>query len=123
MMAVLAVAGGGALGAVARYVVTGLAQRMAPSFPAGTTLVNVLGGLLVGLIAGALAARQGSSHYWQLFLVVGLCGGFTTFSAYSLETVRLLQSGAWPVALMTTVAQVVGSLVATGVGLWVVRQF
>lgn len=123
MMAVLAVAGGGALGAVARYVVTGLAQRMAPSFPAGTTLVNVLGGLLVGLIAGALAARQGSSHYWQLFLIVGLCGGFTTFSAYSLETVRLLQSGAWPVALMTTVAQVVGSLVATGVGLWVVRQF
>lgn len=123
MMAVLAVAGGGALGAVARYVVTGLAQRMVPSIPAGTTMVNVLGGLLVGLIAGALAARQGSSHYWQLFLVVGLCGGFTTFSAYSLETVRLLQSGAWPVALMTTVAQVVGALVATGVGLWVVRQF
>jgi CrcB protein len=123
MMAVLAVAGGGALGAVARYVVTGMAQRVAPSWPAGTTAVNVVGGLLVGMIAGVLAARQGSSHQWQSFLIVGLCGGFTTFSAYSLETVRLLQAGAWPVALMTTVAQVIGSLVATGVGLWIVRQF
>ncbi|GMV21866.1 MAG: putative fluoride ion transporter CrcB [Acidimicrobiia bacterium] len=123
MIAVLAVAGGGALGAVGRYLLTGLAQRMVPSWPAGTTLVNIVGGLIVGVIAGALAARQGSSHYWQLFLIVGLCGGFTTFSAYSLETVRLLQSGAWPVALISTLAQVVGSLLATGVGLWIVRQF
>ncbi len=123
MMAVLAVAGGGALGAVARYVATGMVQRLAPSWPAGTAIVNVVGGLLVGLIAGVLAARQGSSHQWQLFLIVGVCGGFTTFSAYSLETVRLLQSGAWPVALVSTVVQVIGSLAATGVGLWLVRQF
>jgi CrcB protein len=120
---VLAVAVGGAVGAVLRYGMTGLAHRLVQGpWPVGTTLVNVVGGFVVGFVAGLALAREGGlSHPVSLFLIVGVCGGFTTFSAFSLETVRLLQAGATATALLSVAVQVVGAFVATGTGLWVAR--
>ena len=123
-MSLLAVAVGGALGAVVRYGVTALMHRLVPGpFPIGTATVNILGGLAVGFVAGLLAAREvGAPHAAHLFLVVGVCGGFTTFSAFSLETVRLMQSGSGATAIVSVIAQVVGAIVATGMGLWLAKQ-
>lgn len=118
------VAAGGALGAVARYLVTGATHRLVPgTFPIGTTTVNVVGGLLVGLLAGLLAARDGGAdHLAQLFFIVGVCGGFTTYSAFSLESVRLLQAGATGTVMVSAGLQVFGSLAATAAGLWIARH-
>jgi CrcB protein len=120
----LAVAAGGALGAVARYGMTGLMHRLVPGpFPIGTLTVNIAGGLAVGFLAGLLAARDGGGdHTAQLFLIVGVCGGFTTFSAFSLETVRLGHAGSPTIALVSVALQVVGAVAATNLGLWLARQ-
>lgn len=101
---------GGALGAGARYGV-GLALAR-PGFPWATLAVNLLGGLLMGLLA-ARAPTEG----WRLFLGVGLLGGFTTFSAFSLDTLKLLQSGQTALALTYVLASVVGANALTAVGL------
>ncbi|WP_395648117.1 fluoride efflux transporter FluC [Terricaulis sp.] len=87
MMQVMLVAAGGALGAVTRYGVGIAALRLGMGFPWGTLIVNVIGGLAMGL----LAARTEDINL-RLLLGVGVLGGFTTFSAFSLETVRLMQS-------------------------------
>lgn len=123
-MNVLAVAVGGALGALARYGVSAVMHRLVPGpFPIGTTTVNVVGGLAVGFCAGLLTARElGAPHAAHLFVIVGVCGGFTTFSAFSLETVRLVQAGSGMTALVSVLAQVGGAILATGAGLWLSRQ-
>lgn len=120
----MAVAAGGALGAVARYLLAGTMHRLIPgTFPVGSFTVNVVGGLLVGLLAGLLAAREaGVSHAWQLFLVVGVCGGFTTFSAFSLEVVRLAQAGQHQTALLSVGLEVAGAILATVTGLWIAQR-
>lgn len=124
MIAVLTVACGGALGAVARYLLAGALHRMVPgTFPIGTVAVNILGSFLVGALAGVFAARQGQSpHTVQLLLVTGFCGGFTTFSALSLETVRLIQGGGAGTALVSVAVQLGAGLAATVFGLWLVRS-
>ncbi len=95
MPAWLLVACGGFLGSALRYGVSGLAGRIAPAspFPFGTLTVNVLGSLLIGLLAGLSEGRGFPGPQWRLLLVVGLLGGFTTFSAFSLETLELYRSG------------------------------
>ena len=97
MQNVLLVALGSALGGVARYMVTGwISARMVPTFPWGTLTVNILGSALIGLIAGlGDAGRVGLPTESRTFLMIGLLGGFTTFSSFSLETLRLLHDGAW----------------------------
>ena len=125
MTRIIVVAAGGALGAVARYLLTAGLHRAWPGpFPIGTTTVNLAGGLAIGLLAGVLAVRDGGAdHHLALFLMDGVCGGFTTFSAFSLETVRLVHSGAAVTAIAAVMLQVGGTLVATLVGLWLARQF
>jgi CrcB protein len=81
---------GGALGSMLRYGV-GLLLKTATAFPVGTFLVNMAGSLLIGLVAGMAANDPKFQQQWYLFLAVGLCGGFTTFSALSLEGVRIIQ--------------------------------
>lgn len=92
MNMILAVAAGGALGAVGRFLVGKMMLRlMGSGFPWGTLTVNILGSFAIGLIVTLLAIRYNLSHQWQGFLVVGILGGFTTFSAFSLEVGLMLE--------------------------------
>lgn len=119
-MNLVLVALGGALGACARY---GVARLLgAGLWPSATFAVNLVGGLLMGALAGWLAARGGSEGL-RLFLGVGVLGGFTTFSAFSLELWLLLDKGALAVALAYALLSVVLATAGIGVGLWVVRQW
>ncbi len=93
----------------------------APNFPWATLAVNVAGGLLMGLLAGWLVARGGNEQL-RLFLGVGVLGGFTTFSAFSLETVLLVVRGSPGHAAAYVLASVVASVGAVAVGLWMTRD-
>lgn len=110
---------GGAIGAGARFIVGQLAVDR--SFLNGTLIVNLAGGLLMGLLAGALS-RQGSLEgpTW-LFLGVGVLGGFTTFSAFSLDTVTLIARGAYGPAFAYVAASVLGSLALFAAGLFLTK--
>lgn len=103
------VAAGGALGALGRYVLSLLPVKDA--FPAMTLLTNVLGAVLIGVLVGIFADNPQADLRWRLFLVTGVCGGFTTFSTFSLETLTLLDEGRWVTA---------GAYVGLSVGLCVV---
>lgn len=107
---------GGALGAAARYHLGGVVGR-GSVFPWGTLAVNMLGGLLMGV----LIAREPSEPA-RLLLGAGVLGGFTTFSAFSLETVTLLQRGALSLALGYVAASVLGACVALCAGLAIGRM-
>ncbi|PHZ85647.1 fluoride efflux transporter CrcB [Paremcibacter congregatus] len=86
MNMIFAVALGGALGATGRFLVgKAMLRIMGPGFPWGTLSVNIIGSFAIGLIVTLLASRYNLSHSWQGFLITGILGGFTTFSAFSLE--------------------------------------
>jgi CrcB protein len=122
MIALIAVAAGGAVGSVARYLVVGQMTRwLGVSFPWGTLAVNVIGGLVIGLLAEAMALKWSVSPDTRLFLITGVLGGFTTFSAFSLEVVALAERGALGSALIYIVASVVLSVGAVFAGLALVR--
>lgn len=120
----LAVGGGGALGAIGRYLMTAAVHRVLPAtFPYGTLTVNVLGSLVVGFATGIAAERvQTEGHLGVLFLIVGICGGFTTFSAFSADTYRLMERGAMAAAAVNITLQVMGGLLAVFAGFWMARQ-
>jgi CrcB protein len=107
-----------------RYLLSGWVHRlMPPGFPYGTLAVNVVGSLVAGFLVGVLAARsQSREQLAPLFLIVGVCGGFTTFSAFSVETYQLVDSGAVLPAALNVVLQVAGSLAAVFAGFWLSRQ-
>ncbi len=108
---------GSGLGGLARYLVTTGVQRMTgSSFPLGTLVVNVTGSFLIGLILRYAVGSPGLSAEARVFLTVGLCGGYTTFSAFSAETLELLRTGAWSSAAFYVVASVLLSLGATAAG-------
>lgn len=119
------IAAGGALGAVARYGVGVWAFRLFPTtaWPWGTLVVNVAGGLLMGLLAGWLAFRSGlHGESIRLFAAVGVLGGFTTFSAFSLETALMIERRQFAMAGGYVAASVVLSIAALFVGLMVARR-
>lgn len=114
---------GGAIGAGARWMVGRWAlHAFGPAFPWGTLGVNLAGGLLMGLLVGVLAAK-GASEAVRSFLGVGVLGGFTTFSAFSLELVQMLERGQAGLALGYALASVIGAGVALGAGLAVARAW
>lgn len=122
MYAYLLVAVGSALGGAGRYwCAIFIAQRAGEAFPWGTLLVNVSGSFLIGIL-GALGDPLST---WQVtpgarqFLMVGVLGGFTTFSSFSLQTLNLMREGEWAYAIVNVVASVVACLVAVGVGFFV----
>lgn len=123
MLQTLAIAAGGALGAVLRYwVATAVYNNLGRDFPWGTLLVNVLGSVLIGFLAVFLAERVLALE-WRAALFIGFLGAFTTFSTFSLETVTLLQSGALGRALANILVSVLFCVVGTWFGMLVAKQF
>lgn len=117
----LAVAIGGAAGSVARYGTVVWAKAQWPAFPAGTLIVNVSGGLLIGLLAGLFAAKPGAPEWLRFGLISGVLGGYTTFSAFSLDTLDLWRSSGLAMAAGNVAANVVLSLAACLGGLLLAR--
>ena len=93
----------GGCGSVLRFAVAGWTQRLAESFPLGTLTVNVVGSIVIGLAAPLLSGPLLIRPEYRLAILVGLLGGFTTFSSYSWETVSLLQDGQWRLAVANVV--------------------
>jgi CrcB protein len=110
---------GGFVGAILRYAVSGIVQRMAGSsdFPYGTLVVNVCGCLAIGFLAGVAEARQIIDAEARMFLLIGLLGSFTTFSTFGYETLALLRDGALLRAGMNVTLQVGLGLAAAWSGL------
>jgi CrcB protein len=117
-MRILLVAAGGAIGSAVRYWLSGVVQSSVPTFfPTGTIAVNLIGCLVVGFLGGLVARPEGLALNARLFFVVGVCGGFTTFSAFGFETLTLLNDGQiWPAGLNVGV-QLIGGLVAAWAGM------
>lgn len=114
---------GGALGAGARHLVgRAVLAWLAPAFPIATMAINIAGGLLMGLLAGSLVRLGVAGEGWRLFLGVGVLGGFTTFSSFSLETVTLAQRGEVAQAALYVAVSVAGSIAALVAGLALARQ-
>jgi len=117
--ALLLVALGGAVGSVARYKLSGLVLHHTIDwrFPAGTFAVNVLGCLVAGVLAGLAAKHDMLSADARLLLFTGLLGGFTTFSAFGLETMHLLKRGDFMVAAANVAVSVIAGLAALWIGM------
>ncbi len=103
--------GGGALGTLFRYLISGLPYKYTDSiFPWGTLLVNIIGAFLIGLIWGVFEER-GISPQVRTFIFIGILGGFTTFSSFALETMNLFKEGAIKLALLNILANNLLSIV------------
>lgn len=116
------IAAGGAVGAVARYVVmVGVARLWGSAFPWGTLTVNVVGSFILGALVEILALVWSPGEGVRALLVVGMLGAFTTFSTFSLDVVTLYERGALAAAAAYIIASVVLSVAALFAGLWVFR--
>ncbi len=120
MIQILAVAAGGALGSVCRYGIGVLTAGL--GFPWGTMIVNVVGSFIMGLLVAFFTQNAEISQTTRLFLTVGILGGFTTFSAFSLDSVLLLQKGQTLAAVFYIVASVILSLAALAGGMMLIRM-
>jgi len=116
---IAAVALGGVLGSLARFGIHEALRESSDVFPTGTLIVNVLGCLAIGLLAPLLIGRRAA---WRPFLVVGVLGGFTTFSAFALETVVLLDAGEVIAAGAYVVLTMVAGLLAVSLGAALARR-
>jgi CrcB protein len=122
-MPYLAVAVGGALGAMARYWMYNAWQKLAEhSFPYITLLLNVFGSLLIGVVFVLLVERGALSLEWRNVISVGFLGGFTTFSTFSLDALSLLEQGEIALALLYVLASVLVCILAAWLGLTVTRM-
>lgn len=114
---------GGAIGAGARHLVgQAMLARLGAGFPWWTLSINIVGSLLMGLLIGALARSDVSGETARLFVGVGILGGFTTFSSFSMEFWMLFERGQTAQAFAYVIASVVGAILACGLGLLVMRQ-
>ena len=116
----MAVGFGGAAGSIVRYLLSGgiLAGQTLLGFPAGTFTVNAAGSLLIGIL---LEASVSETLGW--LLIVGFCGGFTTFSAFSADTVRLLRAGCYNAAAIYVALSVAVCIVFATLGMWIGTTF
>ncbi len=115
---------GGALGSAARFGVGRLTlQQFGPHYPWGTLIVNFVGGFAMGLLAGLLARFGQGAEGYRHFIGIGLLGGFTTFSAFSLDAAVMIERGAYAAALGYMLISVTGSIIALFAGLGMVRAF
>lgn len=113
---------GGGIGSVLRYVVgIGVTRLGWTGFPVATLAVNVVGGILMGILAGWFAFKGDGTQAWRLFLATGMMGGFTTFSTFSLETVLLVEQGRIGAAASYLGLSVVLSLLGLAAGMALIR--
>ena len=117
----VAIALGGAAGSLARYAVAATVQQPSMQFPWGIFVVNVSGGFLMGIIVELSALKLSMSPELRAFLTVGVLGGYTTFSTFSLDSVLLIERGAYLSAAAYVVGSAVLSILALFAGLWIVR--
>ena len=123
MQALFAVAAGGMVGAVLRYLVNVIAMKVVgPGFPVGTMIVNITGSFAMGVLVAAMALSWNVSQEMRLFLVVGLLGSFTTFSTFSLDAYTLFERGAYGPLILYTFGSFGFSLVSLVLGLAFVRR-
>ena len=120
-MSYLVVLIGAGLGGVLRHGVNVLVPCWGVALPYGTLFINVAGSLLAGCVVGYLASRDESEPLLKLFLITGVLGGFTTFSAFSLDVVLLFERGNPGEAAIYIACSLVGSLAAALLGLWLAR--
>lgn len=118
----LLIGAGGFLGSVLRY---GSGQIMLKMFttnhPIGTFFVNILGSLLIGLVLGMSEKGAAITINWKLFLAVGFCGGFTTFSAFALENINFIQSQQFMLSFLYISASLILGLAAVYFGFWIAK--
>ena len=114
---------GGGLGASLRHLINVFCARcMGTAFPWGTFVINISGSTVMGLIAGYLAFKGGASQHWRLFLMTGVLGGYTTFSAYSLDAALLYERGELMLAALYVVGSVLLSIGGLFAGLALIRH-
>jgi fluoride exporter len=114
---------GGGIGSALRHGVNIAAARLlGTAFPYGTLTVNVVGSLVMGLLAAYFAFKGDATQHWRLFFTTGVLGGFTTFSAFSLDVAVLLERDAWGLAALYVAVSVLMSIAALFAGLAVIRS-
>ncbi|MAU59270.1 fluoride efflux transporter CrcB [Parvibaculum sp.] len=122
MNAIFAVAVGGAIGATGRYLFNlQMLRLLGPNFPWGTFGVNVIGSFIMGLVAGLFALRFDVSPEMRSFITTGILGGFTTFSAFSLDAANMIERGQTGLAALYIGGSVVLGLAGLFFGLWIAR--
>ncbi|TPI56102.1 MULTISPECIES: fluoride efflux transporter CrcB [unclassified Mesorhizobium] len=122
MFNLLLVAAGGGIGAGVRHLTNmGSLRLVGPNYPWGTMAINIVGSFAMGLFIAALARRGGSNEI-RLFVATGILGGFTTFSAFSLDFATLWERGATLPAFGYALASVIGAIIALFLGLWLARS-
>jgi CrcB protein len=115
---------GGGLGSTLRHTINIVCARaLGTAFPYHTFIINITGSIVMGLIAGYLAFKGEASQPWRLFLMTGILGGYTTFSAFSLDAALLYERGAIGLAALYVVGSVVLSIAGLFAGLALVRHF
>jgi CrcB protein len=122
-MGVIAAVGvGGGIGALIRYYVASWIQpAWWPGFPFGIFVVNITGGLVMGLLTALMALKLNVSPEMRAFLTTGILGGYTTFSTFSLDSALLIERGAWGQAALYVIGSAVLSILAIFVGFWAIR--
>lgn len=120
---ILVIAGGGALGSVCRFLLSSWIQERTHTeyFPWGITAVNLLGCLIIGILFGIFIERFHTGPLLRSGLFIGVLGGFTTFSSFSMDFITLFYSGAYGAAVLYVLLSVAGGIIATGAGLSLVR--
>ena len=117
LKSLLVIAVGASLGAWLRWLLGMKLNALFPTIPPGTVIANMIGGYIIGLAIAFLAASPTLSPEWRLLIITGFCGGLTTFSTFSAETVALIQEGRLLWAFGSSSLHVVGSLTMTAAGL------
>ncbi|HXB52414.1 MAG TPA: fluoride efflux transporter CrcB [Rhizomicrobium sp.] len=119
---IAAVAVGGAIGSAARYLIAGWVQSVAwTGFPYGIFVVNISGGLVMGILTELMALKWNVPLEMRAFLTTGILGGYTTFSTFSLDSALLIERGAYASAAIYIVGSAAVSILALFAGLWLIR--